>query len=114
MRQHRVGSVTTGANGSDGQTALKQTLAVDAVDVVREDVGLRDVVRLADGCAFAVAAAAQLGNLDGGDGRSRAGCTQHIVGTVAVLARWSEPVPAGCGTAMQAGRVLRLLVRMAA
>src|ERR1035438_8338218 len=86
---------------------------METVGVVPQDVGLRDVMGLADVGAFAVATAAEAGNFHGGSGRLGVRREQDVVRTVAGFAAWRGGVAARRRLPVEAGGVLGLLVGVA-
>ena len=45
VRQNKMCSVTAGANGGDGESAAKQSFAVDAIQVITQNVVLWNLMR---------------------------------------------------------------------
>ena len=113
MRQHEVRRVAAGADRRHGQAALEEALAVDAVHVVFQDVGLGDLPRQADRRAFAMAAAAEARDLHDGDRGTGARGTQDVVRAVARLAARGGGVAGRRPPAVHALDVLLLLVPVA-
>ena len=111
--KHVVRGVATGADRGNRQALLEQADAMNAVLVILEDVGLRNGARLADFGAFAVTAAAEARNVDGGDRRLQVGRGQDVVRAVAELAAGSIGVVLGRLLAVDAAGILALLFAVA-
>src|ERR1039458_9894626 len=86
---------------------------MDTVGVVSQDVGLRDVVGLADVGVFAVATTAEAGNLHGGGASLGVRREQDVVRPVAGFAAGRRVVAARRSLPVEAGGVLGLLVGVA-
>ena len=105
--------MATGAHGRHGQALLVESLAMDAVHVVAQNVRLRNLARERDGGALLVALTAEPGDLHGGSGRTLSGRALDSVRAVAELARGRQLIAARDGPAVQAVRELLLLAGMA-
>jgi hypothetical protein len=112
VRQNKVCSVTASADRRNNQPTTEQSLAMNAIHVIAQDVGLWDLMCQMDRGTFAVAISAQAGNLHGRSGRPKRRRTQHIMRTMAGLAEGSQAIAALSGLPMKTLSVLRLLGRM--
>ena len=106
----RVAAVT---DSRDREAALEQSLTVDTVHVVAEDVVLGDVAREADWGTFTMATATELRHFHGGGGRAGRGGALDVVSSVAILAGGSEFVATFHCPSVEAFGVLGLLVGVA-
>src|ERR1017187_2334632 len=86
---------------------------MDTVGVVSQDVRLRDVMGLADVGVFAVATAAEAGDLHGGGASLGVRREQAVVRPVAGFAAGRGVVAARRGLRVEAGGVLGLLLGVA-
>ncbi len=105
-RQHGVGGVAARAGGGDGEAALQQALAVDALGVGLDDLVLRPLVAHRRLLALAVAARAQPGHVRGEGRRGGLQPAEDAVGAVALLAGRGVLVPGEQQLAVLARRVL--------
>src|ERR1039457_687997 len=86
VRQNEMCRMAARANRRDGKTFLVKGLAMEAILVVLQDVGLGYVVRQADRRAFAMATAAELRYFHRRGGRTGVRWLKNVVGSMAALA----------------------------
>ncbi len=113
VRQNVMGRMAARAYRGNRKPFLVERLAMEAILVVLQDVGLGYVVCQADGGAFAMATAAELRNFHRRGGRVRARWPQNVVSPVATLAVRGHLVAPRRSLPVQTGVVLGLLVGMA-
>jgi hypothetical protein len=82
MREDVVRGVTGGAIRSNDEAFAKKSVAMDALRVVLEDPGLRNVPLFRDPCPLLVTPAADIRHLQWGDGRFAAADRQNIMAAV--------------------------------
>src|SRR5208282_96494 len=100
MGQYQVRGVAGGAIRSHRQALLQQGLSVDALGVVLQNIVLANLAITGDGCSFAMALAANVGNFERRYGRVRVfhrnnvvvPMTIHAVGRQRIAARNRLPV----------------------
>ena len=87
--------MTIGADCGDGQSLPEETLTMNRLGVMAEDLLLGNIVLPRYGRAFLVAGAAEHGNLEFGDSGIDCRNRKDVVFAVAVMALRSEFLPGG-------------------